>query len=137
MARKSMANVLVVENNDPIRCTLASLLQARGHQVDQAADGVQALTHFARHPSDVVLMDVFMPFMDGLEACRQLRQSSQVPIAMISANPDPAVRDLALDCGATAFISKPMNVEHLLSWIADPIADSRGPDDATLVADWQ
>ena len=112
-----MARILIVEDSDPVRWTLANLLQFEGHEVDQAADGRQALAHFAAHPCDLVLMDLYMPDMNSLEACRRLRHSSRVPILMLSAIGDPAVRELALDCGANAFLSKPLEFEGLLAWV--------------------
>lgn len=112
-----MARILVVEDNDPIRWTLTALLKSKGHRVEQAANGQQALTCCARQSFDLVLMDVYMPCMNGFEACRRLRQESHVPILMISTNPDPFIHEHALACGANGFITKPLNIDRLLSWI--------------------
>jgi CheY-like chemotaxis protein len=112
-----MARILVVEGHDVARWALANLLRSAGHQVEQAADGLQALQRFAAHPFDAVLMDVHLPHMDGLEACRRLRQESEVPILMTAAHRDPEVQEQALSSGATAFLSKPMEFEGLLSWV--------------------
>jgi CheY-like chemotaxis protein len=121
-----MARILVVDDNDPVRWTLATLLRSRGHMVDQAADGRQALACFAVNRFDVVLMDVHMPCMNGLEACQRLRQQSPVPILMISTNPDPSIQKYALDCGATAFVPKPLSFDGLLSWISSVMSNGRG-----------
>jgi len=110
-----MARILIVDDYDPVRWTLANLLQSEGHEVDQAADGLQALACFAAHPADAVLLDLHLPHMGGLEACRRLRQASQVPILMISTSNDPSLQQQALACGADAFVTKPMEFESLLA----------------------
>jgi CheY-like chemotaxis protein len=115
--RAGLARILVVEDNDPVRWTLAALLRANGYEVDQAANGEQALLHFADQPTDVVLMDVHMPVMDGLEACQRLRQASQVPILMISTFDNAAIQEQVRDCGANAFIPKPLEFDALLGWV--------------------
>jgi CheY-like chemotaxis protein len=118
-----MARILVVEDNDPVRWTLAALLRSRGHVVDQAANGLQALTRFANRRFDMVLMDVCMPSMNGFEVCQQMRETSAVPILMLSTIPDPSIQNRALACGANGLLPKPLNVESLLSWIGDVISD--------------
>lgn len=112
-----MARILIVEDNAPVRCSLANLLQLEGHEVAQAADGREALAEFAAGPCDLVLMDVYAPCMDGLETCRRLRQRSQVPILMLSATHDPSLRKQALECGANAFLAKPLEFKGLLAWV--------------------
>lgn len=112
-----MARILLAEDNDPVRWSLASLLKFAGHDVDQAADGQQALACFAAQPSDVVLLDVNMPRVDGLEACRRLRQQSQVPILMLSTISNPDLQQEVLGCGANAFLRKPLEFEQLLTWV--------------------
>jgi CheY-like chemotaxis protein len=112
-----MARILIVEDSDPVRWTLANLLQFEGHEVDQAANGRQALAHLAAHPCDLVLMDLYMPVMNGLEACRRLRQRSQVPILMLSTNVDPVIREQVLGCGANALLPKPLEFAGVLAWI--------------------
>jgi CheY-like chemotaxis protein len=112
-----MARILIAESNDPIRWSLTSILQFEGHEVDQASDGRQALARFADHPSDLVLMDVYMPYMDGLETCRRLRQNSDVPILMLSASGEASVQEMAFGSGASAFLPKPLELEGLLTWV--------------------
>jgi two-component system response regulator RegX3 len=112
-----MARILIAESNDPIRWSLASLLKLEGHEVDQASDGCQALDHFADHPSDLVLMDVYMPNLDGLETCRRLRIDSDVPILMLSATREASLQEMAFHSGANAFLPKPLEPEGLLTWV--------------------
>jgi two-component system response regulator MprA len=117
-----MARILLVDNNDPVRCTLASLLQFEGHEVDQARDGYQALGCCAARRFDVILMDAYMPRMDGLETCRRLRQESQAPVLMLSTNSDPSFQEQAKACGASAFFSKPLEFRGVLDWVRTMVA---------------
>jgi DNA-binding response OmpR family regulator len=112
-----LARILIVEDNDSIRWTLAGLLRLNGYDVDQAVDGRQALRCFSDHPTDVVLMELHLPVTNGLETCQRLRESSQVPILMISAYSDPGVQEQILDCGADAFVPKPLAFDDLLSQV--------------------
>jgi two-component system response regulator VicR len=112
-----MARILIADNSDPVRCTLAALLQSQGYEVDQAADGLQVLDYFSDSPSDAVLMDVYMPRMDGLEACRQLRKASRVPILMLSSYGHSQLKEQALSCGADGFVSKPLEFDDVLAWV--------------------
>ncbi len=121
-----MARILIVDDNDPVRWVLGSLLQAQGHAVIRAADGAQALLRCESQRFDLVLMDVYMPSMDGLEVCRLLRQASEVPILVLSTSREPSIEEHALACGANAFTLKPLNFDRLLGWISNVIADRRG-----------
>jgi two-component system response regulator ResD len=112
-----MARILIVEDNDPIRWALANLLQIEGYEVDQVADGRQALARISSRSFDLVLMDVYMPQMDALEVCRRLHQESQAPIVMISGTYLPAIRDQAFACGASAFLPKPLEFQSLLDLV--------------------
>jgi DNA-binding response OmpR family regulator len=112
-----VARILIVEDNDPVRWALSTLLRSRGHQVDQVANGRQALAAFAAHSFDVVLTDLYMPLMDGFEVCRRIRKRSRVPILMFSTNRDPLVQERALDYGASDFLPKPFEFDHVLAWV--------------------
>ena len=112
-----MARILIAEDNSLVRWTLATLLQSQGHDVDLAVDGQQALHLFTAHPADVVVLDVHMPGMNGLEACQQLRQGSAVPIVMLSTLDYALVRDQAQSCEANAFLLKPLEIDSLLGWV--------------------
>ncbi len=85
--------------------------------MDQASDGRQALDRFADHPCDLVLMEVYMPYLDGLETCRRLRMDSDVPILMLSATGEATVQEMAFHSGANAFLPKPLELEGLLTWV--------------------
>jgi CheY-like chemotaxis protein len=112
-----VARILVVEDNDPVRWTLAALLRFNGYEVDQATNGQQALARFASCPTDAILMDLHMPVMDGLKACRLLRQTSQVPILMISTFNNATIEKQLLDCGANGIVPKPLEFDAVLGWV--------------------
>jgi CheY-like chemotaxis protein len=122
-----VARILVVEDNDPVRWTLATLLRSNGYDVDLAADGQQALLRFAEQPTDVVLMDLHMPVMGGLEACQRLRQKSRVPILITSTYNHPDIQEQVLNSGANAFLPKPMQFDDLLTWVRDLSSGSGDP----------
>jgi CheY-like chemotaxis protein len=112
-----MARILLVDDNDSVRSLLVHLLRFEGHQVEPARDGGQAMARFADRSFDLVLMDVRLPRIDGLEICRKLRQESQIPIVFFSVSPDPSIQEQAMRCGANAFLSKPMGFKRLLAWL--------------------
>jgi CheY-like chemotaxis protein len=118
-----VTRVLIVDDHDSVRVALSSLLQSQGYQVDQASDGLEALGCFSDHPIDAVLMEAHLPQMDGLEACRQLRSQSPVPILITSTSDEPTLRQEAIASGANAFLPKPLEFRSLLSWLAAPEKD--------------
>lgn len=127
-----MADILLVDESILVCNILAALLRAKGHKVERAANGQEALARFGKQEFDLVLMDVYLPLINGLDACQQLREQSQVPILMLSAFPDPSIQRRAMDCGATAFLSKPLNPERLLSWISRTISNQPSLGSAPL-----
>jgi CheY-like chemotaxis protein len=117
-----MANILIVDANDPVRLTLTSLLRSRGHSVEQATNGQQALDLCTSESYDLVLMDAYMPSMDGLQACQELRRRSQVPVLMLSPLPDPLIEEHIYRSGANGFIPKPLNIDRLMSWVSTALS---------------
>jgi hypothetical protein len=85
------------------------------------------LIRFVDCPTDAVLMDLHMPVMDGLQACQRMRQISQVPILIISTLNHPAVREQVFDCGANAFLPKPLALGPLLAWVRRVSEKGGGP----------
>ncbi|HEX6703194.1 MAG TPA: ATP-binding protein [Albitalea sp.] len=137
--------VLVVDDVDANRTMLVDLLSALGFELEQASDGQQALERAAATAPDLVLMDVVMPVMDGMEATRRLRSTAGfegLPVIALSANASDANRDQCLAAGATAFLTKPIDHEALLKevgtqlglhWVSAPPSASEEVDDAALV----
>ena len=112
-----MTRVLVVDDEAPIRRTMRANLAARGYDVDLAETGEQALQLAARHHPDVVLLDLGLPGMDGLEVIDGLRGWTQVPIVVLSARGAETDKVNALDLGADDYVTKPFGPEELLARI--------------------
>jgi two-component system, OmpR family, KDP operon response regulator KdpE len=112
---RGVSRVLVVDDEPQIARALAINLRARGYQVDTAPDGEQALELAARHHPDVVVLDLGLPGIDGLEVIRGLRHWSSVPIVVVSVR--DALRDkiAALDAGADDYLTKPFEMEDLIA----------------------
>jgi len=113
--------VLIVDDVVGNRAMLADLLGPLGFEIDEASNGQQALERLHEHGPDLVLMDMVMPVMDGLEATRRIRRIAryaELPIIAVSANASTADRSQCLGAGASAFLSKPIDREALLDLIA-------------------
>jgi DNA-binding response OmpR family regulator len=111
------ATILVVDDEESIQQLLAYPLEREGYRVLQARDGEEALERFAAADVDLVLLDVMLPKLDGLEVCRRLRTSSAVPIIMLTARDDEVDKVLGLELGADDYITKPFSIRELRSRI--------------------
>ena len=115
-------SLLIVDDVGGNRAMLADLLQPLGFHILEAGNGHEALERLRQTPADLVLMDMLMPVMDGLEATRRIRQHpgwTQLPVIAVSANASGGDKAKSLAAGASAFISKPIDQEALLSSIAE------------------
>jgi CheY-like chemotaxis protein len=113
-------SVLVVDDIDANRFVLADTLRLLGFEIEQAINGLEALRAVQSNATDLVLMDVRMPVMDGLEAMRQMRQHPklcQIPIITVSAGVATNERDECLEAGAKAFLTKPIDEANMLKQI--------------------
>ena len=109
--------VLAVDDDPHILRALRINLQARGHQVLTAGSGTQALVIASRHPPDLVLLDLGLPDMDGVEVISGLRGWTSVPIIVLSGRADGTDKVEALDAGADDYVTKPFGMEELLARI--------------------
>lgn len=108
--------VLVVDDDAALRESLARALALEGYRVEVADDGAQAVERFENGDvPDVVVLDVLMPNLDGLGACRRIREHSDVPILMLTARDDVGNRVEGLDAGADDYLGKPFAVTELLA----------------------
>lgn len=108
--------VLVAEDQADIRELIVMNLQAAGHDVHAVADGAEALAAEAARPSDVLVLDLMMPLLDGLEVCKSLRaQGRHVPILMLTAKSTELDRVLGLELGADDYLTKPFSMAELLA----------------------
>jgi two-component system, OmpR family, response regulator len=109
------ARILLVDDEQAIQTLLAYPLRRDGYEVVAATDGRQALDRFAEQRFDLVVLDVMLPHMSGIEVCRRLRSRSQVPIIMLTARDDESEKVLGLEIGADDYITKPFSVRELRS----------------------
>ncbi len=107
--------VLVVEDEESYRQALASGLGREGFIVEVAPDGAEALRLFADHPPDIVLLDMLLPGMHGIEVCRRMRSLSPVPIVMVSAVDSELDVVLGLELGAAGYVTKPFRLRELVA----------------------
>ncbi len=124
-----MARVVVVEDEPSIRNGLQAALRGDGHVVDSSATGLGALEVVTRTQPDVVLLDLGLPDLDGLQVLGMLRGVSRVPVIVITARDDDASIVSALDAGADDYVVKPFSLEHVAARIRAVLR--RGGDSTT------
>jgi two-component system KDP operon response regulator KdpE len=107
--------VLVVDDEQPLRDFIRKNLVARDFAVHTAANGLEALAILSAEPLDLIILDVMMPAMDGLETTRRIRQTSLVPIILLTALGEQKDKVAGLDLGADDYLTKPFGVEELLA----------------------
>jgi two-component system, OmpR family, KDP operon response regulator KdpE len=110
--------VLIVDDEKSLRDFMRRNLEVRQFNVFTAANGLEALAIFNEHPIDLVILDVMMPYMDGLETMRRIRQVSLVPVIVLSALGEENDKVLALNMGADDYLTKPFGVSELLARIS-------------------
>ena len=108
-------NILLVEDDPSIREVTAIGLRNAGFVVTTAADGQEGLARFRAAPFDLLLLDVMLPRMDGLELCREVRRTSTVPIVMLTARGDTIDVVVGLEAGADDYVKKPFEVPELVA----------------------
>ena len=108
-----MARVLVVDDDHTVREVVVSYLRAHRHEVVEAADGETALRVMRETPADLVVLDLMLPGIDGLEVCRRLRTASDVPVIMLTALGSETDRVVGLERGADDYVTKPFSPREL------------------------
>ena len=111
------ARILLVDDEQSIQTLLSYPLRRDGYDVVQATDGRQALERFEEQPFDLVVLDVMLPRIDGLEVCRRLRSRSSVPIIMLTARSEEIDKVVGLELGADDYITKPFSLREFSSRI--------------------
>ncbi len=112
--RMNKTTVLVVDDEKPLRDFVRRNLEARGYKVACASNGLEALALFNTEPVELVILDIMMPHMDGLETTRRIRQASTVPIIILTALGEESDKVRAFDLGADDYLTKPFGVGELL-----------------------
>jgi two-component system, OmpR family, KDP operon response regulator KdpE len=129
-----VTRVLVVDDEAPIRRTMRANLEARGYEVDLAETGEQALKLAAHRHPDVVLLDLGLPGMDGLDVIDGLRGWTQVPIVVLSARGSEHDKVAALDAGADDYVSKPFGMDELLARLRAAVRRNTIADEESTIA---
>ena len=128
-----MTRVLLVEDEESYREATSYMLRREGYDVVAAADGRTGLDEFARAGADIVLLDLMLPGLSGVEVCRQLRQVSSVPVIMVTARDSEIDKVVGLEIGADDYVTKPFSHRELVARIRavlrrgqdnEPIADA-------------
>ncbi len=122
-------NLLLAEDDRAIRHALERALTLEGYEVTAVADGVQALAQAHRTPPDVLVLDVMMPGIDGLQVCRVLRaEGDRTPVLMLTALVETADRIAGLDAGADDYVVKPFDVEEVFARLRALLRRTGAPD---------
>lgn len=111
------ARILLVDDEIAIQRSLGPLLRTHGYEVEMALAGSSAIRLAAEHAPDLIVLDLGLPDLDGTEVCRRIRETSKVPIIVLSARTGETDKVRALDLGADDFVTKPFGPEELLARI--------------------
>ena len=117
--------ILTVEDDERIRTAVSLALEEEGWEVEETANGEDALVAFAQNPSDVVLIDIMLPGIDGFEVCRRIRRLGDVPIVMVTARSDSHDVVAGLEAGADDYLRKPFDPKELSARVRALLRRSR------------
>ena len=115
MPTNDKSRVLVVDDEPQITRVLRTVLTSQGYQVQTAGEGMAAMLNFTEWHPELVITDLFMPRMDGLELCKRIRAVSSVPIIVLSVKGEERTKVEALDSGADDYVTKPFGIDELMA----------------------
>src|SRR5437762_13269007 len=124
------SRVLVVDDEPQITRVLRTVLSSQGYQVRVAAEGETALSNFTEWRPELVITDLYMPRMDGVELCRRIRAVSAVPIIVLSVKGEERTKVEALDSGADDYVTKPFGTDELIARVRASLRRSNGENEA-------
>lgn len=127
------SRVLLVDDDPSLREVVRYALDRAGFDVVEAGDGKAALDRFARHAVDLVVLDVLMPEMDGLEVCKAIRRTSQVPIVFLSSRGEEVDKVLGLEIGGDDYLAKPFSPRELVSRVKAVLRRTRPAAELTAL----
>ena len=134
MARVSEQTILVVDDEEAIAEAVRARLESEGFRVVVAADGPEAIAAHAEHHPDLVVLDLMLPGMDGLEVCKQIQRDGWTPVLMLTARTEEADKVAGFAVGADDYLTKPFSLRELdRAGEGDPAP--RGPDQGAAAAD--
>ena len=129
MATMDKSRVLIVDDEPQITRVIKTVLSSQGYQVRTAAEGESALSSLNEWHPELVITDLYMPRMDGIELCRRIRAVSTVPIIVLSVKGEERAKVEALDSGADDYVTKPFGIDELLARIRAALRRSGGESD--------
>jgi len=129
-----MTQILVVEDEPAIAETIAYSLRREGYDVVMAEDGERALTMFRERPPSMVVLDLMLPKLSGLDVCRTIRQGSEVPILMLTAKDSEADKVAGLELGADDYVTKPFSMRELVSRVRAHLRRADASRDAPVAS---
>ena len=121
------SRILVVDDDTTVSEVVARYLERDGYAVETVADGRRALERALAEPPDLVVLDLMLPGMDGLDVCRRLRALAPVPIVILTARGQEADRIVGLELGADDYVSKPFSTKELVARVRAVLRRARGP----------
>jgi two-component system KDP operon response regulator KdpE len=133
METMESSRVLVVDDEPQITRVLRTVLSSQGYQVRTAAEGESALSNFKEWSPELVITDLYMPHMDGVELCRRIREVSTVPIIVLSVKGEERSKVEALDSGADDYVTKPFGIDELMARVRAALR--RGSAATTVTSD--
>ena len=122
-----MTRVLVVDDDATVAEVVARYLDLEGYAVESVGDGATALERAIADPPDLVVLDLMLPGVDGLEVCRRIRAVAPVPVIMLTARGEESDRVAGLDLGADDYVTKPFSPRELVSRVKSVLRRSQGP----------
>jgi DNA-binding response OmpR family regulator len=128
-----MSRILVVEDDERIRSSMRLALEDEGYTVDDVGSGEDAIEHFTAEPSELALIDLMLPGIDGFATCRALRRVSTVPVIMVTARSDTHDVVAGLEAGADDYVTKPFVAKELAARIRALLRRSRAEDGTSAV----
>jgi len=134
MSRVSEQTILVVDDEEPIAEAVRARLESEGYRVIVADDGPEAIRAHDEHRPDLVVLDLMLPGMDGLEVCRRIRGHGPVPVIMLTARGDEDDRILGLEVGADDYVTKPFSPRELVLRVESVLRRARPARPARLLS---
>ena len=128
-----MARLLITDDDPAILGLIRAILEPEGFEIVEAHNGIEAVEAVEHSDFDLLILDIMMPEMDGLEACRRIRQFSDVPIIFLSAKDEEADTVIGFALGADDYITKPFAIEELLARIRVALKRNRSADRSSSV----
>ena len=117
--------IIIAEDSSVIQNLIKKILSSLQHEISTVKNGVEVLEELKKHPCDLILMDIHMPIMDGMECAREIRSSkNEVPIVAITGNANNYSIDDFKEAGINDFLPKPLNYDHMLEIVKNYLGDA-------------